>query len=171
MAFSSAPTGDLTFDLVDSTGTHAKMLFHFPIATLVAAVFTAADALIPLIQAITSCTVLSYSATYGSADGTPDAPVAGSRIEDKGRFIFRLANTLQSRVEVPGILESTLLASGAIDVANTDIAAFLSAVIDSPSIFKGVDASDITAIKSAYQAFRKSTKNMLPSGRDAFGGA
>jgi len=171
MAFASKPTGDLTYDLVDSSGSHAKMQLHFPVATLVAAVFTAADALTPLIQAITGCTVLSFSATYASADSAPAAPLAGSRIEDKGRFIFRLANTLTTKLEVPGILDTTLLASGAIDVENADVTAFLAAVIDSPSIFKGVDASDITAIKSAYQAFRRSTKNMLPSGRDAFGGA
>jgi hypothetical protein len=147
------------------------MQLHVAFATLVTAAFTSADALVPVIQAITGCTVLSYSVTYSSVDNDPAAPIGGSRVEDKGRFIFRLANTLNTKVEIPGIIEAVLLPSGAIDVENPAVVDFLQAIIDSPAIYRGVDGADITAIKSAYQAFRRSTKNMLPSGRDAFGGA
>jgi len=171
MAFGPVATAQVVYDLVDETSTHAKMKLHFPTVTLVATADAAAAALVPLIQAITGCTVLSYGLTYASVDDNPSVPAVGSRIEDKGRFIFRLADGLTTRVEVPGILESTLNGSGSIDVANTDIVAFLDAIINSPAIFRGVQGSDITALKAAYQAFRRSTKNMLPSDRAAFGGA
>jgi hypothetical protein len=169
MAFASAPTGKLTFNLLDESGTRGKTVLHFPIATLVAAVFTAADALVPLIQAITDCTVTGYSATWSSNETTPAAAADGARVENKGVFIFTLANTLKSRIEVPGIKESVLLPSGSIDVENADVADFLTALIDSPSIFRGLDASDITSISSAYQRFNSSTKAMLPSDRVKFG--
>lgn len=170
MAFASKPTGDLVFDLLDETGDHGKTKAHFPIATTVANVFTAADALVPLLQALTGCTVLGYSASYGSRDTAPAAPAAGSRVENKGLFVFNLANTLTSRMEVPGILQAVLLEEGLIDVENSDVAAFLTAVISGSSIFRGVDASDIVSVRSAYQHFRATTRRQLPSGRSAFGG-
>jgi len=171
MSFASAPTGELTFDLLDATGNKAKIKLHFPIATLVADVFTAADALLPLLAAISDCTVLSFSATYASKDNAPAQPIAGSRVEEKGVFIFTLANTLSSRIEVPAIKDSLLLESGSIDVTLTAVSDFLAAIVDSPAIFKGIDASDITSVAAAYQRFRRSTKAMLPSDRNKFGGA
>lgn len=169
MALVASPTGKLTFDFLDETGSRGKSVLHFVNTALVADVLAAATAIVPQIAAITGCTITGYSAAYSTMDNNPLQAEDGARVENKGVFIFRLANGLFSRVELPGILESTLLPSGSIDVENADVAAFLTSIITAPAIFRGMNGSDITAVSAAYQRFRRSTRAMLPSDRAKFG--
>lgn len=163
MAFSNRPTALLVYDLVDETGSRSKAEFHVPFATLAAVALAAADTMAGFIAALTGCTVTGYGLTYGVTDPTFAAPAAGSRIEHKGRWIFGLANGLTSRVEIPGLLDTVVLGDGAIDQANVDVLAFQGAVVGVGAVFAGIDGSDIVSTNAAYEAFRRSTRKMLPS--------
>lgn len=167
MAFTNKPTAQLTYVLVDNSGSRSTVVFHVPFATLAAVALAAADTLMAALGALSDCSVVSRSLTYTQVDNAPVAAAAGSRIEEKGVFVFNLANGLKTRFEVPGVKDSILLQSGTIDRANILVAAFVTAVTDVGTIFAGVDGSDITSLDSAYQRFRGSTVNMLPSDRRA----
>ena len=164
MAFTLEPTVKVIFNCRDESGNIGKLTLHAPSSQLASVVQTNASALAALIQAITGCSVLSYSYSYEVSDPAAPDPVAGSRIEHKGRFIFDLANGLETRMEVPGILQSVVLGDGAIDLTNTDVDAFVVAV-QSGTAYSGVSGSDIGALRAAYEAFRRSTANMLPRRR------
>ena len=169
MALTTVPAGKIVYDLLDESGTPGKMALHFPSTTLVADAITSGDALATAVGFITGCVVRGYTLSYSRRETSVVAPADGARVENKGTFVFALANGLTSRVEVPGILESVLLPSGSIDVENSAVADFLDAIITAPAIFRGLDGSDIVAVKSAYQKFRSSTKAQLPSDRVKFG--
>lgn len=164
MAFSLRPSGQLSFVMVDETGTTSKVVIHFPSSQLASIVQTNALTLAPLIEAISGCAVKGVSYSYELVDPVYAAPAAGSRVEDKGRFLWALANGLTTKIEIPGIDPTTVLPDGAIDTANSDVTAFLDAIVLG-SAYSGIDGSDIARVTAAYQAFRRSTKGMLPTRR------
>lgn len=165
MAMSNLPAAVLSFTLEDASSSVSKVQFHFPFATTVAAVITAAGALLPLLEACTDCVVISQSITYSYYDPAHGSPTAGSRVEEKGVVIMRAANGRPSRVAIPAVKDSMLNASGSIDRTDTDFAALFSELIDTGSIFCAADGSDLVGVDKAYQAFRRSTKGSLPSDR------
>jgi len=170
MAFSSPPAANVVFDLLDETSDVGKFVLHVASSALVADVKTASGGLVPLLQAITDCVVLGYSITYPVKDNAPATPAADSRVENKGLFNFNTANSRTSLIQVPGIKPDLVFPTGVIDVANTDVDAFLAAIISGTSIFRAADGSDLASLRAAYQRFRSTTRNQLPSGRSAFGG-
>lgn len=165
MAFVNRPTAELTYVLIDNSGSRSTIKFHVPFATLAAVALAAADTLMAAVGALTDCSVVSRSLTYTQIDNAPVAAAPGSRVEEKGVFIFNLANGLKTKFEIPGVKDSILLQSGTVDRANVLVGAFVTAVTAVDAIFAGVDGSDITSLDSAYQRFRGSTVNQLPSDR------
>lgn len=165
MAFVDRPTAELAYTMLDASGNTAKLKFHVPFDTLATVALTAADTLMALIGTLTNCSIISRTLTYSQVDDAPAAPAAGSRIENKGVFIFNLENGLKTRFEIPAIKESVLRVSGAINTSDLFVSAFVAGVNGVDAIFAGVDGSDITDLDSAYQRFRRSTRNMLPSDR------
>jgi len=163
MAFTLEPTVKVIFNCLDESGSEGKVMLHAPSSQLASVVQTNATALAALIQAITGCSVRSYSYSYEVSDPAA-AAAAGSRIEHKGRFIWNLANGLETRAEVPGLDPAVVLSDGAIDLTNADVLAFVGAV-SAGTAYSGIDGSDIGALKAAYEAFRRSTRNMLPARR------
>lgn len=170
MAIAGLPTAKVTFSVIDESGSPGKVQLHVVNTALVADVITASDALLTPLAAIMGCTITGYTITYARKETAPAAATDGARVENKGLFVFSLANGLTSRLEVPGILEATLLPTGSIDVENAEVADFLAAIIDSPAIWRGVDGSDIVGLLSAYQRFKSSSKAQLPSDRSKFTG-
>jgi hypothetical protein len=165
MAFLHRPTATLTYTLVDETGSRATVAFDVPYATLAAAAIAAADALALLIRALTGCAVLSYSLTYSIVDNVPLAPDAGSRVERKGVFIFLTQDGKKVKYSIPGIISGVVLPSGRIDDDDVSVAAFTTAVVAAGAIFSDSNGVDITALDQAYEAYRRSTRRMLPSDR------
>jgi hypothetical protein len=166
MAFVSKPSASITFDFTDSSGSKATTRGHVPAATTIAAALTAAASLGAALATATSCTLTSYSVTYSEVDNAPVAPAVNCRVEEKGVYIFRLANGLFTRIEVPGFGSAFLNPSGSIDLTEVQASGVSDSLIAAP--WCGVDGSDITAVVSAYQRFRRSTKAMLPSDRSLF---
>lgn len=165
MAFVNAPTAVGTIVFRDASGSVAKLQIHIPFGTLAVAALAAMDALRTALLALSDCTVISTSVTYSEVDNAPPAANAGSRVEEKGTFVWRLANGLTTSFQIPAIKDSVLTTSGAVDRTNALIIALDTAVTGAGAIFAGRDGSDITALFAAYQKFRASTPNMLPKDR------
>ncbi|MBK9943664.1 MAG: hypothetical protein IPP13_18815 [Kouleothrix sp.] len=165
MAFINRPTAQLTFVLVDGTGSRATMSFDVPYDTLAAVAIAAADVLRPLINALTGCVVVSQSLTYSSVDNTPAAPAADSRVERKGVVQFLTAVGKTVSYSIPGIWPTMLNRSGSINEDMPAMQAFVNGVIAIDAIFSDSNGVNITAYKSGYERFRRSTRAMLPSDR------
>jgi len=165
MALVNLPTGQLKIDYRDASGTKGSTVFHFPYGTLAAVVVTVADVLSAALNALTDAAIDGYTITYAKTEDTPATPTAGSRVEEKGNFIWRTANGRTTRFTVPAIVDSVLNPSGSIDKANALVTALVDAVIAGDFAFASADGSDITALLEAYQSFRGSTKQQLPSDR------
>jgi hypothetical protein len=163
MAMIHLPAAVLSFGLEDASGSQSKMQFHVPYATLASVALAGAATIAPLIAAVTDCAVISQSLTYSFTDPLHGAPVAGSRIEEKGVVIMRTSNGRTSQIAIPAVKDALLKDSGAIDRANADFAALLTAILDDSAVFCAADGSDLVSVDKAYQGFRRSTGRQLPS--------
>jgi len=162
MALVNQPAGKLTIRYRDETGSKGSTDFHFPYATLASVVFTAADLMSAALNAITGCAIDGYSVSYTKFEDTPETPANGSRVENKGKFIYRTDNARTSLFTVPGIEEAVLLPNGSVDLANALIIALNTAVVGGGLVFCSADGSDLTAILEAYQIFTGTTRNQRP---------
>ena len=163
MAFGSKPTAQLTYGLVDETGSRSTIQFDVPYGTLTSLVITAAGVLRPLLAALTGCAIVSQSLTYSETDNAPTAPAAGSRIERKGLVSFFTAVGKTVSYQIPGIKDSMLLRSGAINEDVPAMQAFVNAVVAVDAVFADSNGVTLTAYKSGYERFRRSTRAMLPT--------
>ena len=165
MALVNVPTGTLKIDYRDASGSKGSSIFHFPYATLASVVVTVADLLSAALNALSDAAIDGYTISYSKREDTPATPTAGSRVEEKGNFVYRTANARTTRFSIPAIVDSVLNDSGSIDKTNALIVALNAAVIDADFAFQSADGSDITALLEAYQSFRSSTKRQLPTDR------
>ena len=163
MAFNAKPTAQLTFGLMDETGSRATIAFDVPYGTLASVAITAAGLLRPLLQALTGCTIVSQSLTYSEVDNAPAAPAAGSRVERKGLVQFYTAVGKTVSYQIPGISNSLLNRSGSINEDVPAMQAFVNAVVAVDAIFADSNGVTLTAYKGGYERFRRSTRAMLPS--------
>lgn len=165
MALVNRPTAELKFNLRDASGSLGSFIVHVPYATLAAVAIAAADALVTAVAAITDCVVLGYTLSYTSVEDAPGAPVTGSRVEEKGTFIWNTSNGRKSQFNIPAIKDSLLNTSGSVNQSNALIIALVAAVTAGDLVFASADGSDLTSLDRAYQSFRTSTKRQLPSDR------
>jgi hypothetical protein len=163
MAIVAAPTATLSFTWKDASGSIGHTDIHVPDGTLAAVALTAAEALGALLAAMSDCVLLGYKLTYNRVENAPGSPVAGSRVEEKGNFIWTTADGRSTRFSIPAIKDTQLNASGSVNRSAVATAALIAGVTDVDAIFAGASGSDITAIAKAYQSFRSSTRNELPT--------
>lgn len=163
MAFVNTPAATLNFTFRDASGSLGHTKIDVPYATTAVAAIAAADIIRVAMLALSDATVIAQSLTYSYFDDAPPAANAGSRVEEKGEFIWRTANGRSARFSIPAIKDSVLTVSGAVDRANALVVALNAAVVGADTIFCGADGSDITSLLKAYQRFNSSTKNQLPS--------
>lgn len=165
MALVNLPTASLKIDYRDASGSKGSTVFHVPFGTAASVVITAADILSASLNALSDAAIDGYSLTYAKTEDTPATPTAGSRVEEKGNFIYRTANGRTTRFSIPAIVDSVLNASGSVNKADALVTALTAAIIGGGFLFQSADGSDITALLEAYQSFRGSTKRQLPSDR------
>ena len=165
MAFQNRPTAQLTYTLLDGTGSRASMAFDVPYDTLAAVAIGAANVLRPLISALTGCEVVAQSLTYSTVNNLPLGADPESRVERKGVVTFLTANGKTVSYQIPGILSSLLRRSGSINEDMPAMQAFVNAIVDIDAIFSDSNGVDITAYKGGYERFRRSTRAMLPLDR------
>lgn len=165
MALVNLPTASLKFDWRDASGSRGSTVIHVPYSTLASAAITGADLIAAAMADLSDAVIDGYSLTYAKAEDTPAVATAGSRIEEKGQFIWRTSNARTTKFSIPAIMDSLLNDSGSIDKTDPLIAALVSVVTGVGAIFASADGSDITALLSAYQRFNASTASQLPSDR------
>ncbi len=165
MALVNLPTAQLKIDYRDESGSKGSSIFHAPYTTLASLIVTVADILSAAINALTDCAVDGYSITYSKTEDSPAVPGAGSRVEEKGNFVFRTADGRTTRFSIPGIVDSVLNIDGSVDKTDALVIALADAVIAGDFAFQSASGSDITALLEAYQSFRRSTKGSLPAVR------
>lgn len=165
MAFVTRPSAQLTFGMVDATGSRSNMQLDVPYDTLAAVAIGAADILRPLVAALTGCVVVSQSLTYSSVDNNPAAAAVDSRVERKGAFQFLTEFGKTVTYTVPGISVNLEKQSGAINEDYLAVQAFVNAIVAADAIFCDSNGADITQYKGAYERFRASTRAMLPTDR------
>lgn len=165
MALVNLPTGQLKIDYRDASGSKGSTIFHFPYATATAVVITVADVLSAALNALSDAAIDGYSITYTKREDTPATPTAGSRVEEKGNFVYRTSNGRSTRFTIPAIVDSVLNTSGSVNKASALITALTAAIVDGDFAFASADGSDITALLEAYQTFRGTTKEQAPKDR------
>lgn len=165
MAFVNTPAATLGFTFRDASGSISTVQINVPYATLAAVAITAADAIRAAMLALSDATVIGQSLTYSYFDDAPPAANAGSRVEEKGQFIWRTSNGRTTGFTIPAIKDSVLTPSGAIDRTDALVIALDTVVTGAGAIFASADGSDITSLYKAYQRFNRSTKRTLPADR------
>jgi len=162
MALVNQPAGKLTIHYRDESRSKGSTDFHFPYGTLASVVFTAADLLSAALNAVSDCAIDGYTISYTKTEDTPATPGAGSRVEEKGKFIYRTSNARTSLFSIPGIIDSVLNPDGSVDLADALIVALNAAVVGGDLVFCSADGSDLTALLDAYQIFTGTTKAQRP---------
>lgn len=165
MALVNLPTAQLKIEYRDASGSKGSTVFHAPYATLASVIVTVADVLSAAINALSDCAVDGYTITYAKTEDTPATPTAGSRVEEKGNFVWRTANGRSTRFTIPAIVDTVLNPDGSIDKANALVTALSAAVIAGDFAFQSADGSDITALLEAWQSFRATSKSQMPAAR------
>lgn len=97
---------------------------------------------------------------------TPWAAAASiSDIQEKARFAFRTTNSFLKHLSIPTAVESIFAAgSRDVDLANTDVAAFVTAMVDGITINThdvepcDVRGEDLTELESASEAWGKARR-------------
>lgn len=165
MAIVQKPAADVTFVMQDETGSVANVSFNVPAATAVADVITAATAMVPLLEGISTATCLGWSVSYSAAEnGAGAAPGAESRVERKGVFVMGTAAAKKVSYQVPSIDYALLVDGGRIDEDLTGVANFLTALSGAP--WSDSNGVDIVGLRSAYERSRSTTRKQLPSKRN-----
>ena len=165
MALVNLPTAQLKIDYRDASGSKGSTIFHVPYDTLASVVITAADIVSAALNAVSDAAIDGYSLTYSKTEDTPATPTAGSRVEEKGNFVYRTADGRTTRFTIPAVVDSILNPSGSIDKANALVVAITDAIVGGDFLFQSASGSDITALLEAYQSFRGSSKRQLPTDR------
>lgn len=162
MALVNLPV-QVTFSLIDESGSKAQLQVNVNNAATLADIRTAANALIPLVQALTGCSVLGFSVAASTIETTALVGSAGSRVERRGLFSFRTAGGKIAQVTIPGLKEEVILSSGRIDEDLPEVEAFLAALLGAP--YTDSNNSDLVSVVEAYETYRTTTKTQKPSQR------
>lgn len=111
-----------TVSLQDDYGRPTTRSYRLNAADFAAAQ-TAMGTFITNLAAITGAEVVKYR--IGAEVTVADAPTAGSNIDAGVTFSMQLADGGKGNVKVPAPLPAYLVAGGAVDLANIEVAAFL----------------------------------------------
>lgn len=154
----------ISFSLQDETGSRSTMQVNLATLTTLADARTAANALLPLLSAVTDCTILGYTITASSIE-TPSLgePVADGRVERRGVISYRTGGGKVATVSIPGIKPGLVTPEGRLDEDVAAMSAFMSALQAAP--FTDSNNQTLGNISSAYEAFRSTGKRQLPAKR------
>lgn len=165
MPFIEKPSASMTFTLRDAKGKTATVSFDIPVDTAADVALTGANVARGLLANITGCAIISQSVTYSQKDSTPEQPVAGSRVEKKGTFVFNTAAGKTAQYQVPGIESGLVLANGRIDEDAAAVAAFVTAITAADAIFSDSNGVDLVSLAASYERYRSTTRRGMPSPR------
>jgi hypothetical protein len=149
MALQMTDVCAITFNTVDDDKAQSQTTFYSVLPSLVdwtkAAMLKTVELLWALVQPLTDAALTGFSVRFVGYDDTyPDA-LSGSDVEDKGVVLFDASGNVPGSFAIPSIKESLLVTSGLaagiqVDVTDTDVDAFLTALTD------GIDLSPFSIL-------------------------
>jgi len=151
-------TAGLELVYQDASGSTGAVSMHASSAELATAIAAQGISLAAIIAPVTNCELVRLRVRYRVIQSSPGAAADGSTVKRTGVFIFNCpTDNPLALIGIPGILDSALLTTepGAgvlIDLANTDVAAFIT-LIDG-GIAVNPFGDDIGGISTAYLQMR-----------------
>lgn len=161
MTMTALPTATYSVGFIDGSRSRSTTDFHVPFTTAVADVFTGGNVIVPLITALVDTAVTGHEVSFRYRDPAYTAPLAASRVENKGEFLWLSDNGLQSaRNALPGVKQSVLAANGFIDNTNAAVIAFIAAALSGLWVDRNGNA--LAGVHSAMQIFKSTSKTQRP---------
>jgi hypothetical protein len=170
MAFTNGPK-TITFTFQDDDLAQGSVSVKLPDTVSYDGAFAFAEDFVAMLTPLSDCALQKYTVSGEVFDDAYPQGAAGSDVEDKGVIVIRTANNGTSSFTWPGVKESVLLNTISppgtyIDLANVNVAALLSALINGlaegilgtlqPSDRRG---ADFLSVKEAYKQNRGSLKS------------
>jgi len=152
------PVVPVTLTFRDNDGKEASTSFNLPSATTAAAALTYAAALVPLVTACSTASLIGYSVGLQFIENALGT-IADSEVEDKGLITFTTANGNSASIAIPGFDDAKLQGNDIdIDLADADVADLIDAIVAGLSGTQPatVSGSDLVGIKAAYKQQRRS---------------
>lgn len=151
----------ITITAQDDEDQKSTMHFFLPATVTLAQATSAAQALVTLVDAITSGVIISVSMAFGVAlpGGIKVTPTLPSKVENGARFAFRTAGGYISSVRISTFDQALIGANSSdVDVEDADVAAFVNALEDGTGLGGGLPCDyrgdDITALIAASKQSR-----------------
>jgi hypothetical protein len=160
MALTARPTLVVTIDYIDGSGSRGQSVTHLPAGTLLATAITKVDALVALIQAVTTCGIVGYSISTGKTEVATPSTDAKSRVEHKAELTFRTAAAKKAHFSVPSPDPATVAASGGIISTPAGVAALIAA-LGGGANFCDSNGSFLTAQVADAEIFNRTTMRQL----------
>lgn len=161
MAFVLKPVHTVEFSFRDNDGARSTCEILVPGATTPANVITFANAVQPLVAALSDAVIVGMNVILGYYENAIPV-IPSSDVENKGVFSFNAANGIRSSIAIPSILESVLQPNNKdINQADTAVSAFIDAMTLGAGAVQPVNlsGSDLTSVRDAYKQNRKSHKS------------
>lgn len=142
----------------DETGSTAVTTLSMPSSSTVTELDAAATALASLLVSLTDAVLIKQRLKYLSARETPDSASGGASIRRTGVFFFNTGDdTPIALIPIHAIKSSVVVSAGvgagvAIDTTNSDVIAFINAVVDN-GLTNPFD-DDIIGFDAAYMQSR-----------------
>jgi len=157
------PIVSVFISVIDAPGSESVIRFHVPNNTDIANLKTFGQNVAGFVDALVKGKISNISIGLGVdlPSGLKSAADALADVEEGARFIFNAANGGTFRMRLPTFDEAHMVSgSDLVDTADTDVAAFLTEMIDGETINlqaqhpSAADESDLVSLKSAKSAFQ-----------------
>lgn len=128
----------LELQYIDETGSKGVVLMQSPLGTTYDEMDASATAFASILAPLTGCVLVRQRIIFKAVAVPRVAADIGSFIKHRGVFYFASSDdNFVTLVEVPGLLDSTLMATGngtgvLIDLDNPDVAALVTTIIATP---------------------------------------
>lgn len=153
----------LLFSIRDAKNRSSLVEVNLPTGTTVTAAQDMVDDLAPLIEALIRGAIdrAGICVTAALPAGLRTTPLDHSDVEEGARFIFNSVGGYTTSLRIPTIDETIILPnSPLVDLTNTDVSAFVTAMVSGtggalPTDYRG---ADIISLRSAREAFQRSRR-------------
>jgi hypothetical protein len=160
--------GNFSYRLLDDLGTKVPDPFYFQVddSNTLTEIVDDATALATLLDAVTGSQILEITANFSGIvvpGGAKTAPVAGSRNNQLGNFVFRQAGVSKDYTQqVPG-LRDTLITAQEINNAAAAVTNLTGALVTAAGVvaYSSADWRDLTDWIASYISFRKHRKQNI----------
>jgi hypothetical protein len=163
MALVPDPVYTVTYTFQDETGSKATTQAYIRQGIVIDDVIARANALAGALRNISNAQLTGYTISRGWKEDAPAGAGGGSRVERKGRTIW-LADTYKTRIDIPSIATSQILADGAL---NRNSAQFLvlRAVLLTDFVGDFTDSRGVSldALAAAYESYTRTTPKRQPT--------